>query len=235
MANNSYDRLWSDTWGDLQKLGPVHRHQREELLKLVRKLEIKTLCDVGCGSGENLAAFSSIDGLSLSGTDISDEALSLARRLVPSARLTLLDIQTTALDEKFDLVTSIQVVEHLDEDVSALRNIGQMARNWVVVTTMSGRMRPSELRIGHLRNYSANELRAKADAAHLDVVDLFGWGFPFYSPLYRSVVEFFPGGAPQGPMGTVSRWIARLLYQIYRLNIPRRGDVITMLAKPRES
>ena len=94
-------------------------------------------------------------------------------------------------------------------------------------------MRPSEIKIGHLRNYSPTELRAKAEAADLEVVDLFGWGFPFYAPLYRTIVEWLPGGAPQGPMGKGSMAVAGMLYHLYRLNLPRRGDVITLLARPR--
>ena len=128
MNRENYERLWGDTWGDLQRLGPVHRHQREALVRLVQSLGARTLCDVGCGSGENLAAFATIGGLTLTGTDISDQGLSLARSRIPSARLIQLDIQAAALPEQFDLVTSSQVVEHLLDDLSALRNMGKMAR-----------------------------------------------------------------------------------------------------------
>jgi 2-polyprenyl-3-methyl-5-hydroxy-6-metoxy-1,4-benzoquinol methylase len=232
-SKESYERLWTDTWGDLQRFGPVHRHQNRAIVELVRTLGPRTVCDVGCGSGENLATIGTSEGIALVGTDISEQALALARRRVPGATFTQLDIQSAWLPEQFDLVTSIQVVEHLHDDIAAMRNMGRMARAWVLVTTMSGSMRPSELEIGHLRNYSHADLRAKADAAGLEVVDIFGWGFPFYTPLYRTVVEWLPGGVPHGRMGRASRLMADILYQVYRLNIPRRGDVTTLLARPR--
>jgi hypothetical protein len=128
---------------------------------------------------------------------------------------------------------SLQVIEHLADDVAALRHMAAMADRWVLVSTMRGRMRASEQAIGHLRNYTDQELRRKASEAGLEVVDLFGWGFPFYSPLYRTAVEWLPGGPPQGPMENLSATVGRLLYFLYRLNIPRRGDVVTVLARPR--
>ena len=52
----SYDELWRETWGDMQHFGPVHRHTLESLVRTVSSLEVKSVLDVGCGSGENLAA-----------------------------------------------------------------------------------------------------------------------------------------------------------------------------------
>ena len=233
MSRKIYNRLWKETWGDLQRLGPVHRHQREAMIRLVTELGVRSVLDVGCGSGENLAALArTMPHLALSGADVSPEALALAGRRAPGVRLHELDAQRTKLDEHFDLVMALQVVEHLTDDVAALRNMAAMADRWVLVTTMRGRMRPSERPIGHLRNYSDDELRRKAASAGLEVVDLFGWGFPFYSPLYRTVVEWLPSGPPQGPMGKGQRAVASLLYLLYCLNLPRWGDVVTMLARP---
>ena len=126
---------------------------------------------------------------------------------------------------------SIQVVEHLPDDLAAFRNIAKMARGWVFISTMQGRMRPSEVAIGHVRNYSALELRQKLESVGLEVIEISGWGFPFYSPLYRSVVEWLPGGPPVGPMSAVSRFAARVLYHLYRLNWSKRGDVLSALAR----
>ena len=94
-------------------------------------------------------------------------------------------------------------------------------------------MRRSEVLTGHMRNYSITELRRKLESAGLSVTDIWGWGFPFYSPLYRSAVEWLPGGPPAGPAGRLSRLGAQVLYQLYRLNWPRRGDVLSALAEKR--
>ncbi len=217
----------------MQRFGPVHRRQREQLLKLVTKLEVHTVLDVGCGSGDTLAALAqAMPHLALSGADISSEALAMATQRIPYARFAQLDSQREKLDQQFDLVICNQVIEHLADDTSALRNMASMAKRWVLVATMRGRMRPSERAIGHLRNYSDDELRGKATEAGLEVVDLFGWGFPFYSPLYRTIIESLPSGPPGGKFGTVRKTVANLLYHLYAFNLPRRGDVVTMLARP---
>ncbi len=231
-----YNDLWTGTWGDQQRFGPVHRHQREQLIKLIAKLNVRTILDVGCGSGDNLAAIvQAIPGAIVSGTDLSTQALSMAAQRVPKGTFQPLDAEKERLNEQFDLVLCNQVIEHLVDDIAALRNIARMSKRWVLVATIRGRMRPSERHIGHYRNYSDAELRAKAEAVNLEVVDIFGWGFPFYSPLYRTITEWLPGGPPNGKFGTVQKTMANFLYYLYGLNIPRRGDVVTMLARPRES
>jgi hypothetical protein len=165
---------------------------------------------------------------------VSQEALALAAQRLPDVRFHQLDAQREKLNEQFDLVLCNQVIEHLIDDISALRNIAGMAKKWVLVATMRGRMRKSELSIGHFRNYSDIELRAKAEAAGLEVVDIWGWGFPFYSPIFRTLVEWMPGGAPETGFGPLHRAVSKLLYAVYGMNIPRMGDVVTMLARPRQ-
>ncbi|HEV2248006.1 MAG TPA: class I SAM-dependent methyltransferase [Terriglobia bacterium] len=233
-SRQEYNRLWKSAWGDMQHFGPVHRHQRRALISMVRRLGVSTVLDVGCGSGENLAALrDAFPGLMLSGIDISPEALALSAKRVSGVNLEVLDVQKQKLTSRFDLVMSLQVIEHLEDDVAALRRMGEMAERWVLVTTMRGRMRPSERAIGHMRNYTNKDLRQKAETAGLQVSDLFGWGFPFYSPLYRSLAEWLPGGPPQGTFGKSTQTAAQLLNILYYLNIPRLGDVVTLLARPR--
>jgi SAM-dependent methyltransferase len=234
MNSPGYDELWRTKWGDMQHYGPVHRHTLESLVRTVADLKVKSVLDVGCGSGENLAALAGGGNYELAGVDISKEALALAGSRVPSAKLQQLDVQREILPEKFDLVISIQVVEHIPDDTAAFSNIAKMANRFVLISTMQGRMRPSEPNIGHVRNYSAAELKSKLENAGLEVLDIHGWGFPFYSPLYRSLVEYLPGGPPEGEVSATGKLAARALYQLYKLNWPGRGDVVTALARPRQ-
>jgi len=232
MSSTSYDQLWRGAWGDMQRFGPVHRHTTQDLIRIVGSLNVRSILDVGCGAGDNLETLAAQHRYELAGVDVSEEALAIARQRVPDARLSALNVERESLPEKFDLVISLQVVEHLVDDVSALRNIARMAGRYVLVATMQGRMRRSELSIGHIRNYSAIELRRKIESAGLEVLWIRGWGFPFYSPIYRTLAEWLPGGPPTGSMGRGTQIAAAALYQLYRLNWPGRGDVITVLARP---
>ena len=226
-----YDELWGTSWGDMQRVGPVHRHLRDELVRTVSTLDVGTVLDVGCGSGENLAALAALERYELTGVDVSEAAVGLARRRVPGARLWRADIEREPLPERFDLVVSLQVIEHIVDDLAALRHMAAMTGRYLYVSTIQGRMRRSELAIGHVRNYSPVELRVKLERAGLEVVRLWGWGFPFYSPLYRTVAEWLPGGPPAGPVSSAGQAVAALLYQLYRLNWPGRGDVLSAVAR----
>jgi SAM-dependent methyltransferase len=230
----TYDELWTGTWGDMQRLGPVHRHAREDLLRVVSSLGVESILDVGCGAGDNLASLAALGRYELAGVDLSREALARAEQLIPGARFRPLDIEREALPECFDLVISIQVIEHLVDDVAALRNMARMTRRFLFLSTIQGRMRRSELAIGHVRNYSVTELTRKLDLAGLEPLRTYGWGFPFYSPLYRTLVEWLPGGPPSGSVGRLGQLAASALYHLYRFNWPGRGDVLSVLARPRD-
>jgi SAM-dependent methyltransferase len=205
----------------------------EDAVAVISGLPVQTILDAGCGSGDLLALLAATGRYELCGTDLSGEALAIARERVPGVRLQILDVERATLPETFDLVTSIQVIEHIVDDISSLRHLARMATKYVYVSTVAGRMRRSERSIGHVRNYSAVELRTKLELAGLEVLWIKGWGFPFYSPLVRSVGEWLPGGPPDGELGPAARLAARALYQLYRANIPGRGDVINALARAR--
>jgi 2-polyprenyl-3-methyl-5-hydroxy-6-metoxy-1,4-benzoquinol methylase len=231
MIRHFYDDVWRTSWGDMQALGPVHRHLQDHVVRIVGSLPVRRLVEVGCGSGDNLAALARSGDYLLTGVDISQQALELARQRIPQGRLLLWDIEKAALPEQFDLALSLQVLEHVLDDMAALRHIARMARPFVLVSTVQGRMRPSEIDIGHVRNYSALELRRKLEAVGLQVLKTWGWGFPFYSPLYRTLAEWLPGGPPVGSMTRWQKIMAQALYYLYRFNLAGRGDILFALAK----
>jgi hypothetical protein len=96
---------------------------------------------------------------------------------------------------------------------------------------MQGRMRPSEVRVGHLRNYTRPGLEEKMRHAGFAIERVVEWGFPFYSPLYRSAIEHIGGQTAKIGYGKKQRFIASVLYQLYRLNSSHRGDVLMILGK----
>ena len=87
MSSTSYDQLWRTSWGDLQRFGPVHRHASEDLLRTVTSLnDVRTVLDVGCGSGDNLGLLATSGRYELTGVDGSTEALAIARQRVGSGK-----------------------------------------------------------------------------------------------------------------------------------------------------
>ena len=77
-------------------------------------------------------------------------------------------------DARFDCLTSLDVIEYLDDDVAALREYRRVTRpgGVVVVVVPAGQWAWSayDVALGHRRRYSAASLRAALGGAGLDVV-----------------------------------------------------------------
>src|SRR3954451_3631664 len=123
----SYDDVWKDVYGDMQDVGPTHRHMRRMLKRILRGLDYSSALEVGCGAGHNLPLLRPEGSdVSVPGLDISEEALRRARERV-DADFELGDIQTARLDGTWQLIFSSLVLEHLPDDESALENMRAMA------------------------------------------------------------------------------------------------------------
>lgn len=231
-----YDDLWRETWGGMQDIGPVHRHVARILVETVRPLDVRSVIDVGCGNGANLAAMQAALGIEdVTGIDISPEAIAVAQKRVRGV-FHVMDLASPAglgagADRTFDLVLSSQVIEHLEDDDAFLARLRAMCGGYCLVGTMQGRMRKSEVHIGHLRNYTRAGLEKQMRRAGFSIERVIEWGFPFYSPIYRSLIEHIGGQAAQLGYGRKERIIASALYQLYRLNRSTRGDVLMILGK----
>jgi len=77
-------------------------------------------------------------------------------------------------DGSVDFVYTLNVLEHIDDDVGALRDIGRTLRDdgrlLVYVPAFPVLFTPMDQRVGHLRRYRRHDLRAKVDAAGFDVL-----------------------------------------------------------------
>jgi ubiquinone/menaquinone biosynthesis C-methylase UbiE len=84
------------------------------------------ILDVGCGTGANLELLSQFG--EAEGVDVSSEALAFCRaRGLQSVR----EGEAEKLpyeDNNFDLVTGLDVVEHLDDDLAGLREMRRVLR-----------------------------------------------------------------------------------------------------------
>jgi SAM-dependent methyltransferase len=227
-----YEELWQTARDDMKKYGPFSRHYRRIILQLVRPLEFTTALDIGCGEGSLLAGICALrPEVAVSGMDISDSALRLARRRLPDGEFWNLDITKQHLGRRFDLILCSEVLEHLDDDVAALQNIARMTTGHVIISSVQGHMRQFEKQIGHVRNYRPGELVQKVERVGLSTTQVIEWGFPFYSPLYRDFLNLVGGKGTTGQFGPFRRVISAAIYALFCLNTSRRGDEIFVVAK----
>lgn len=84
------------------------------------------ILDVGCGTGANLKMLAKCG--SAEGVDISPQAVEFCReRGLSSVKLGAIE-HLPYEDNSFDIVTALDVVEHLDDDVAGLREMRRVLR-----------------------------------------------------------------------------------------------------------
>ena len=74
--------------------------------------------DIGCGFGNLLRAFKEKGYNNLTGIDISEEQIIIAKKLNPDINFNCIDLITylKTSNEKYDLITAFDVIEHLSKD-----------------------------------------------------------------------------------------------------------------------
>ncbi len=88
------------------------------------KSEIRIL-DVGCGTGANLEMLKQFGAAE--GVDVSDEALEFCRQKGLEVHKGLAE-ELPFEDESFEVVTALDVVEHLDDDVAGLKEMHRVLK-----------------------------------------------------------------------------------------------------------
>jgi SAM-dependent methyltransferase len=234
MTPAEYDAGWDTKWDDMKRYGPMSRHVRRIIKKLIKPLPFHSVMDVGCGQGSLLLdLMCEYPGMAPNGSDFSPTAVEMARKKVPQGQFDVLDLEKTAPAEQYDLVICSEVLEHIVDDVTAIRNLERMTGGHLVVTTVQGRMRSFEKEVGHVRNYERGELVTKLRAGGFDIIRVVQFGFPFYSPLYRDLLNATGSSGTTGEFGPMRKLVATALYYLFHLNATFWGDEIFVLARPR--
>jgi len=200
------------------------------------------ILDVGCGTGANLqmlAQFGAAEGV-----DVSTDALDFCR-----AR-GLADVKPGAAeslpfpDASFDLVTGLDVVEHLDDDIAGLREMCRVLRPdgravlfvpafmflWGVQDDISH----------HRRRYTLPELKQKLRDAGLEIERASYANLTFFVPiLIGRVLMRLTGWRPASEnnitIGALNGLLGRILgaesWWLQRMNFPFGVSIICVARK----
>lgn len=122
------------------------------------------LLDVGCGRGSLLAGIRThASDVDCSGAELLDAGLRIARRrLPPDIALYQLDATALPFEREFDVVTSCDVLEHIDDDRTAARELFRsvVPGGGIIVTVPQHRWlwSAADAFSHHRRRYRRNEL-----------------------------------------------------------------------------
>jgi SAM-dependent methyltransferase len=101
-----------------------YRGRRTVLDGVIAGLELPTparVLDAGCGSGRNMIEFSSLG--TVTGIELSETSVALARQREAGEIVSGSVLEMPFPDDSFDLAVSLDVIEHLEDDLSALREL----------------------------------------------------------------------------------------------------------------
>lgn len=182
-SSDHYAKLWQHL-DDFIRYNPGSRHRRRKISELLSKLEIKSAIEVGCGNGAiiHLLRQEYGEACRIVGADLSAPVIAQNSLRDPPTEYVQLDIETQALNERFDLVVCSEVLEHLNSRESAMRNLAAMLNEggYLLVTTPAGPVFATERHWGHTTHPTRHELFVLAEQNNLDVVLYLNWGFPTY-------------------------------------------------------
>jgi 2-polyprenyl-3-methyl-5-hydroxy-6-metoxy-1,4-benzoquinol methylase len=84
------------------------------ILKKLKSMPFNSLLDIGCGDGRFLHEAKKVfPNAILLGVDSSPKAISLAKTINPEINFICNDIQKTNLNDQYDIITLVEVLEHI--------------------------------------------------------------------------------------------------------------------------
>jgi SAM-dependent methyltransferase len=137
----------------------------------------KSVLEVGAGNGSITQLFA--DGRRVLATDVSEgcvAALEERFRHTPTVEVAKADVRTVELDERFDSVLMINVLEHIEDDVGTLASVQRFLRPGgsivIYVPALNGLYGRWDLKVGHRRRYSRWRLGEVFREAGLESIEL---------------------------------------------------------------
>lgn len=181
-----HDEFWQ-ACPDFSKYNPGVLHRRRHISQLLRSIHFDTLLDVGCGDGENILWLRSIlpSHVRFHGVDLSEETVEANRRRLPFATFDPLNLVEAPLPRQFDAVLCTEVIEHIEDQPGAMRNLAAMVapRGHLLITCPTGKIHATERSFGHVRHPTPEALSDLISGAGLRLISLENWGWPLYSAM----------------------------------------------------
>lgn len=175
--------------------------------------------DVGCGTGESVRSLLAFPFSSVVGTDLSPYATALAAKAAPprSHFLVTRAEELPFATARVATITSLDVIEHLDDDLGAVQEYARTVRSGglvvLAVPAYQWAWSDHDVALGHRRRYLASEMRVLAEQAGLEVVRctyFHSWLVPLAFVLRRTPARYLVKG-PAEEASFVNKRVNRLL------------------------
>lgn len=159
---------------------PRYLLRRDRVLAAFEGVAPGRLVEVGCGAGALLHELSR-RGWQARGIEQSAAARAVAQQMNATTGVEVAD-RLADDDGPFDALLSCEVLEHIEDDVGALRSwVGRVRHGGHVVLSVPAHpawFGPHDVWAGHVRRYTKTAFVALAEAAGLTVKRVECYGFP---------------------------------------------------------
>jgi 2-polyprenyl-3-methyl-5-hydroxy-6-metoxy-1,4-benzoquinol methylase len=146
------------------------------VLRILAQYDAPKILDVGCGTGCNLEYLRSHGYRDVVGLDFSTSALEFCHSRGLQQVVCADGTFPPFKDQAFEMITSLDMIEHVQEDAASLRALGNMLKpngRLVIFTPAFQFLWSWQDEVSHhYRRYTAPDLRAKVEAAGLHIEKL---------------------------------------------------------------
>ncbi len=168
---------------------PSYVLRRERILTLTASLPPGNLLEIGCGAGALLHDFAR-RGFRCSALELSPAAIELARYINRfNSKVVIERHPKDDWEAKFDYLFAFEVLEHIEDDLSALRQWARWLKPGgtlvISVPAHPERWTASDIWAGHYRRYQRQPLLELFQQNGLPVSHCESYGFPL-----KNVIEF---------------------------------------------
>lgn len=189
------------------------------------KGDVGDLLDVGCGDGFFCSwVTKKVNNIKSSGVDISIGRLKRARKRYGD--ITFIEGGFPVLpieNDSYDLVSCIEVLEHMESPVECLRELSRVSRKYILVSVPDREIVPEILcphclntfpASGHLHFFDKSIVEEMVKDAGMELISIHS----YYPPIGATT-------------GRIPRWLGIIMRKIYNIIDPRPGSYIVALLK----
>lgn len=209
---------------------PYANAKYEVILRWLKQQKVNTILNAGCGSGE-LSFILAENGYKVTGFDLDRDYIELAKKHVKdmntkNCTFVVSGIEGYKTKIKYDAVIATDVLEHIENDKSALEKLVSFVKHGgsVMITVPAGQYLFGfhDEQLGHFRRYSINSFK-KIITANLEIKQIRYFGF-FLIPVAFGISKIIRKNYPVASSGDKKRnpIVSRILDVI--LNIEKSSS-----------
>jgi 2-polyprenyl-3-methyl-5-hydroxy-6-metoxy-1,4-benzoquinol methylase len=235
----------NDQWNDflLRGVDPYATAKYEILMSWLGELRGKTVLVVGSGSGEFCVLLAKA-GAIVTAIDISEEYVQLtqktAQRFGVQFKTAVSKLEDFKTSEKYDFVAATDVVEHIENDREAIRQLRALLNSngklILTVPALGFLFGYHDEILGHFRRYDAQSLR-KLVSQDFKITALRYYGFlliPVALTISRILRRPYPTSSFEaaGDKKSVTGAVIRSVFRVEKHVKPPLGTSLLLLASP---